>query len=59
MSIRPFLKLFRNDRLSTFISSSALLKPFFKLSLRTDHLDTTCDRLPALSPCDEKPVSLP
>ena len=32
MSIRPFLKLFRDDQLSAFISSNALLKPFYRLN---------------------------
>jgi SAM-dependent methyltransferase len=31
MSIRSFLKLIRNDQLSAFTSSAALLKPFYKL----------------------------
>jgi SAM-dependent methyltransferase len=31
MSIRPFLKLIKNDQLSAFTNSAALLKPFYKL----------------------------
>ena len=31
MSFKPFLKLWKNDQLSTFISSGTLIKPFYKL----------------------------
>jgi 4-hydroxy-2,2'-bipyrrole-5-carbaldehyde O-methyltransferase len=31
MSIKPFFKLLKNDQLSTFTGSSALLKPFYQL----------------------------
>jgi hypothetical protein len=31
MSIKPFFQLFRDDQLSPFIRSNALLKPFYKL----------------------------
>ena len=31
MSIKPFFKLLKNDQLSAFTGSSALLKPFYKL----------------------------
>ena len=31
MSIKPFFKLLKNDQLSTFTGSGALLKPFYKL----------------------------
>jgi 4-hydroxy-2,2'-bipyrrole-5-carbaldehyde O-methyltransferase len=32
MSIKPFLRLLKNDQLSAFISGGALLKPFYKLT---------------------------